>query len=340
MKQFLTTTVVLIFTLSITTQAKIWRVNNTVGANADFSSISAAITTAAAGDTIYVEGSSTNYSSITLTKRLVLRGPGYFLNETTPNPKTQFIKEIASMSSMTFNAGSKGSVVDGFVCNYVYLADSLITVQRNNIIGISIASGRSIAGDTIRNNYVTGYINGTSNSYKASGVVIYNNIIEGGINISSNLLNDYSAVVVNNNFIANNTSFACTNFIFQNNIFNNPNFGSYTTSNIFVNNIAANTGIPTGNNNQRNVPMTDVYEGWNASTGFSTDGRFKLKAASPAVGAGTLNGVAVDCGAFGGPAPYILSGMPAIPSIYELSMPSQVNSGTPSINISVSAAAH
>ena len=83
--------------------------------------------------------------------------------------------------------------------------------------------------------------------------------------------------------------------------------------------------------------MSDVYIGWPTPGSYSSDGRFKLKDDAPAIGFGILAGSSVDCGAFGGPAPYILSGMPPVPSIYELEAPETVTSGTAEINISVSA---
>ena len=52
--------------------------------------------------------------------------------------------------------------------------------------------------------------------------------------------------------------------------------------------------------------MTTVFK----YTG-STDGRYKLKAGSPAIGYGVGG---VDCGIYGGPEPYVLSGMPTVPA--------------------------
>jgi len=75
--------------------------------------------------------------------------------------------------------------------------------------------------------------------------------------------------------------------------------------------------------------MTTVFVG---STGQSTDGQWQLKEGSPAIGAG-LSGE--DCGMFGGNTPYHLSGLPNIPSIYKLSMPSTSNGNTLPVTISV-----
>ncbi len=67
------------------------------------------------------------------------------------------------------------------------------------------------------------------------------------------------------------------------------------------------------NGNQQNVDMATVFIG----TG-STDGKWQLKGGSPAIGTGTGG---QDIGAFGGPSPYVLSGIPPIPTIYDVVAP-------------------
>ena len=62
---------------------------------------------------------------------------------------------------------------------------------------------------------------------------------------------------------------------------------------------------------------------------LSVDQAYQLSAGSPAIGAGIPNGATpVDCGAFGGPNTYKLSGIPAIPSIYELQVPPSATTTT------------
>ena len=75
--------------ISASTLGKIWIVDSNSGSTAkDFTNLKAAHDGAAAGDTLYLIGSPVNYitTKVTLTKRLVIIGPGYFLNE---NPNTQ-----------------------------------------------------------------------------------------------------------------------------------------------------------------------------------------------------------------------------------------------------------
>lgn len=329
-----------------TSQATIRRVNNTPGMNSVYSTITNALNASLAGDTIHVEGSGIVYTGSTINKRIVIIGPGYFLTDTAANPNTQANKQ-AVYTDFFFGAGSKGSIVQGMCIGTCHVSDSFITLQRNYMYGnIAIANGGNTFGDTLRHNFFasTAGIYHTS-TYEARGLFFYNNIFERSNNalITANLTT-CSGYFVNNSFATPSSStldFSCANFTFQNNIFNKVNFSNLQSSNIFVNNIAK-TGLPAGNNNQNNLEATDIYQGWNSpgTASFSSDARYKLKTGSPAINAGILNSAPADCGAFGGPAPYILSGMPPVPSVYQLTMPSQINSGTPAINITVSAAAH
>lgn len=335
MKKLFTLALCALFTAQ-TAEAKIWRVNNTVGANADFTSLSSAVAAASAGDTLHVEASTTDYGSMTLNKKLVIRGTGYFLSGTPSNPKTQHNKNTSYGGTIYCEAGSKGSVIEGLTLYSVYLRDSALTLQRNNISYIYLSDTRDVAGDTIRHNFLNGiYLN--SGNFKTRGLFVYNNIFTGYINLSQTANADGFAV--NNTFLGNNT-FKTNNFIYQNNIFNVSDFGQYKQANTFLNNVSVDNNLPAGNGNITGASLANLYVGGNTGTGFSADDRYRLKVGSPAIGAGVLNGVAVDCGAFGGPAPYVHSGMPQMPSIYDIVMPSQINVGTTAVTVNVSAAAH
>lgn len=328
----------LVFIVSQNANAKIWRVNNNLGINADFTDLPAAITAAAAGDTIMVEASATSYSGPTLTKKLIIIGPGYYFTDATPNAKTEANTNVADIGQLTFGPGCAGSVVEGCTVDGAFLNEGTVTFQRNilasNYFYIANAANSVCNNDTIRQNLIYGLVAGSATG-KATNLLVYNNIFTGpGMQFASNL-NNISGYFINNNFLYN-YPLSCANFTFQNNIFSSANFGSYLSSNSFFNNIANNTGLPSGNGNQLSVNLDDVFVGYSSGTGFSSDGRYKLKAGSPAIGAGSLNGVTVDCGAFGGTASYVLSGMPSIPSIYVLTVPSSVPSGATNMNITIS----
>ena len=77
------------------------------------------------------------------------------------------------------------------------------------------------------------------------------------------------------------------------------------------------------NGNQFNIDMATVFADFDGSLDLSTDGKWELKAGSPAIEAGISD---ADCGAFGGPAPYILSGVPNLPHIYQADVPASATS--------------
>ena len=349
--------------ISAMASAKIWRVNNNTGIVADFTSAQAAHDAAAVhnGDTIHIEASASGYGSLYMSKRLVIMGPGYFFTETAPmvaNPKTEANLNISYIGVLYFNPGSKGSVVSGmYVGSYAVIQDSLITLQRCYLNG-DVYFGDSYVtysgfADTIRQNLMTGGFRcGYNSTGKFQKILAYNNIVgsANGADFGSNI-NNIDGYFINNDFVYyyssgtnNPTSVTTANFVYQNNIFGSVNFGAYQSSNVYFNNICLGTGVPAGNSNIQNVDVASVvYKDWTGNgAGLSSDGRYALKpgGTDPAIGAGTLNGGPVDCGAFGGPAPYILSGMPNAPSIYVLTVPTQINSGTASMNITLSSASH
>lgn len=316
-------------------QAKVWRVNNISGVDADFSDLQAAINAAAAGDTIMVEASPTVYgSTLTVSKRLVLIGAGYYFG----NPKTQANPNNSHITTIVFNPGSEGSVLDGFsVQTYIVLNASSITVQHNYSnweVHISDATDAVSNNDTIRQNILGYFVIGSHGNNSAQNLIVYNNYFAANSrgNTISFVTNNVTGFFVNNVFVGTNVS--CANFVFQNNIFISGN--TVQPSNSYFNNLSSGTIIPTGDGNKQNVDMSTVFVGYPDGTGFSPDGRYKLKTGSPAIGAGLLGATAVDCGVFGGPAPYVLSGMASIPSIYSLTVPTSAPSGAPTMNISIS----
>jgi len=146
---------------------------------------------------------------------------------------------------------------------------------------------------------------------------------------------------VNNTFIMYMKSARFGNFNFTNNIFVNTDTSA----------IIDNTGVylnGTNLNNVTNVPNLFAVKGNNYETAsvktmfvsgqggyHSIDQQWQLQAGSFANTYG-LGGVAV--GAFGGAAPYKLSGIPSIPFVYNLSVPAQATApGTIAVHIKANA---
>lgn len=302
-------------------QAKIWRVNNTVGINANYTDIATAINsgTTLPGDTIHIEPSVSGYNAnITVTKRVVIIGNGYLLGGTGANTGLQANTTTSSTGYFVFDAGSRGSVIEGMQMSSCYLYEHQITVKRNNIQGwLYLATGCD--SDYIQQNYFYGiYYTGNPT---ANRIVVTNNIFSAsgyGIYWPSTV----SGIVENNTFLYY-TYFTIWNAQVDNNIFAG---GSMTLNNcVFFNNICEATEFPAGNGNQQNIAMSSVWLG----TG-SNDGQYFLKPGSPALGTGYGG---VDIGATGGPNPYKISGIPDVPSIYQLTVPP---TGTSTINVTIS----
>lgn len=329
--------------LAIPTQAKIWRVNNLPGTDPDFSDLQPAINAASAGDTIMVEASAIVYNNTyTVNKRLILIGAGYYLG----NPKTQANPNSSQLTSIFFNPGSEGSVLEGFyVTTYIELNTGSITIQRNYSnweVHIANLKDAVCNNDTIRQNilgYLSVYGNINLGNNSVGNLMVYNNIFTHN-QLGQNIfflqrINDVSGFFINNIF--EGIVFNCSNFVFQNNIFIGGSFGNGTQpTNTYFNNLSSGTLVPTGNGNVQNLDMSTVFVGYPDATGFTPDGRFKLKAGSPAIGSGVLGATTVDCGVFGGVAPYVLSGMASLPSIYSLTVPASVPSGSSTMNVSIS----
>lgn len=99
----------------------------------------------------------------------------------------------------------------------------------------------------------------------------------------------------------------------------------------FINNISYTTHFGTANGNQANFAVTPELVG--AGAGVSTDESYQIKAGSPLKTAGSGG---TEVGAFGGTTPYVVSGIPAIPSIVNMNNTATGSNTVPlSVTISV-----
>ena len=290
------------------------RVNNNPGFDVDYTTLQAAVdaATATGGDTIYMEGSTTDYAGATINKQLTIIGPGYFLNE---NPKTQAnMLEVKFNSDLTFTAASGGSSIMG--CRFTdYNAELIIgaddiSVIRNYIGTVSFEA--TCDNILLSQNYVFSNIQAVSPGAMTNSI-ISNNII--GLTVWTQI-GSGPLVVSNNVFtvVGHPSPVNCFNANIQNNIVTSEIATILlNTGNSINNNILAEDGTD-ANGNLYNIDMATIFADFDGQLDLSTDGKWKLKAGSPALGAGAGG---VDCGAYGGLAPYILSGIPNLPHIYE-----------------------
>lgn len=297
-----------LFTCLQTIHAKTWRVNNQPGINADFSNIVNAIASSnvLAGDTLYIEGTSISYPLTNLNKRLVFIGPGYFLSGTGSNPGLQYNEQSAKVT-FTIDSLASGSEFYGIQGNFYMNTNadnfkfirSHVSFYQNN----SIANSKSVDLE-FRQCFLT---------------VSYSSILE-NLKITNCIVANLQLSSVFNGLIRNNT-FAGPCAIQNSYVANNIFISSVSFTNCSVkNNLSIANNLPAGNNNQVSIPVASLI----VNNG-SNDSKYILTANSPAKSAGeTINGETPDAGAFGTGDPYRLSGIPPIPSIYNLQAPASV----------------
>jgi len=333
--------------LPLSVSAKIWIVDSNPGsASKDFVNLQAAHDGASAGDTLYLIGSGVSYISakVTINKRLIIIGPGHFLN----NPETQVSLLPATLANsgdlssrcdntILFASGSEGSVIMGLtIKGKIEISTSNILIKRNRFASIDGfgSCGGSTQGITVSGSNVI--IAQNYLQYEESRPIITVNSGFSTIRIANNFLaknccnnrsieSTGSGLEISNNiFFGDNIT--VSNALIQNNCFLALGSVSISVSgSIFRNNILSFGGssIPAGVGNIPSTPQAAIFVG----TG-TTDGQWKLKDGSPAIGAGYEG---VDIGMFGGAEPYVLSGIPPIPTIYQLNAPAvgEKNTGLP-----------
>ncbi len=308
-----------LFTLAfLSAFATIWHVNNNTGIVADFSNLATAAASAqvAPGDTLYVYGSAVSYGIVTLDKRLTLIGPGYYLNQ---NQGLQADINPVIIDELNFMAGSEGSLVSGMTLNYGYVNALNVVVQRNKISKLIVQASNcmvlqnffynmpdynyaiyvySPANILVANNWIYFSLGGWC-IYMEDGCsgTFYNNCTWGSCRYRSaevyNCIIDWDGAGWEWTFDEDSYSSVHHNILMD---VSSYNWTEQLTDPTNVYNVTAQVYVETG----------------------SYDAAYQLCAGSPAIGAGVGG---VDCGIFGGATPYKLSGIPAIPTIYNFVAP-------------------
>lgn len=289
-------------------QQHVWRVNNTPGNpyDADYVDLPTAISLVPTGDTLHIEASTYSYGSINLTRHLVLIGPGYFLDV---NMGLQASAIDARIDNLTFAAGSDTSTVMGL---YV-IGGSGVSIQTSNInfirnrlnYGISIPNGTPRSNLYIQGNHIAGGISSGS-TVQVSNLTISNNIMGSGFggypntttgvftyNVTGQGSGFYGMTCANNIFRSGTTS--VNDNVFHHNYFHNLHPVVPGTANVLAS-------------------MGTVF----ATAPGPNDNLYGLAMFTPAQTASDVSG---PIGVFGGNTPYHLSGIPKIPTIYQLSAP-------------------
>lgn len=326
--------------------AESWRVNNDTSKGAHFASINAAMSDSrvADGDTLYLDPGTYITASQTISKRVTVVGPGYFLARLgMPYGEAQLTADLYIKAA--------GVKIEGCWTEVIQLGGDNITIERCRVAQIRYwTSSASTRNAVIHANFISsGYtpISGSSStSQNTTGWIITNNIMcqlsTGSYNRS--VICDLAQATIMNNVIENLDSQGLgisriTNSIITNNIFANTSAAAYSrveTSSSEGNTIeynvfgCADTDMPLYTTNNIFLNSTD------RTTIFTTtepdDRFFQLCEGSPAKGAG-MNGV--DCGPFAEDS-YVLSGLPLhYPYFTNVMVPGYTTDGKISIKLNI-----
>ncbi|NDA64749.1 MAG: hypothetical protein EBX50_22380, partial [Chitinophagia bacterium] len=330
-----------------------------------FTTIQAAQNAAAAGDTLYIHGSLTQYTGGTIEKQLVIIGEGAL-----PNKNFKFIPQIAGLT-FGFNANntvsSSGSKIYGCALGIIIGTNSAatqavnnITIQRCNMNNL-IFSGYQSSPNTgllISNNVI---------NYITAGVIA-NSVIRNNIVISVSYVGDQStsAWVFTNNIVLGYFAFnqyaTVTNNIFYRATSNADNLylqnNAYCTisKNLYLDATGSTTITPSDivygtNNGGNNILNQDPFfvnpdvniisYSFTYPTDADPTANFRLQANSPAIGYGTDG---TDLGIYGGAVPffegtptnsrYRYFPMPWIPAVLDMNIQNSsiLQNGTLNVN--------
>jgi hypothetical protein len=315
---------------TVIAQNQIWIVNNNPGGAGDFSDLSEAQDVAVDGDTLYLVPSTTTYFS-GINKQLHIYGGGYLHSENnivTHNTGESTIR-ITSISGVQNSASNTadGSSLNGLTVQSnsssgLYVVADDITFRRCNIeTEIVTNDNEPFSGLTIIQSLVQ-WVEGPSQFG-----IHYRDVYIANSYIKTRVSNITDGTIINS--VIEGTIGNLNNVTFENNVFlstsTDPVFDSDNNNTVSHNIFAQAEPSNPGTNNLFSVDTSTLFIGPDDN---STDAQWQLSDSSPAKGAGT-NGD--DIGMFGGPNPYVLSGIPAIPRVTEFTAPSagSDNSGLP-----------
>jgi hypothetical protein len=308
--------------ISITSMvsAATFTVNNNNPSPGQYTTIDAAMSAAADGDVILINGSPTTYQLgiyVSITKSLTFIGTGYYPekdNLLTSN--FSFYGGGISAPNVTF----KGIT---FVSSDVDVRSANVTISECYFASNVHLRIQDITGLTLRNNlfayanyYAVYFVAPISST--TPNIVLENNVFQAGAQFyeAQNCRN----VIIRNNVFLGNGALNCassgswTNTVLQNNIFWNVFIGS-TINTALLNNISyspsadPSVSITNGGMNVGNINANPQFINYSGG-GYATTHNYRLQATSPGHLAGTDG---TDIGAFGGATPHTDHGMPNIP---------------------------
>lgn len=291
--------------MALSIQAKVLRVSNVTGSNAPYTTYADAEAAAEEGDTIVFEGSNIVYPAITISKKLVVMGSGYYLVE---NGISQVNGQVATVEGVTISAAEaklqslkvKGVNVtaDKVIINKCHVYDAPITLEGNYVV--------------VHQNLITGTsssVRGKNSETVVSNIQITNNIwTSGGLNYSEVLM------YLTESYIAYNT---CTSNALT------PWYRGVSNC-VFEGNL-----LPKAFEAENSIFKNEYYFSDKNDVSSTPFKDWKTDADIKAVYDLEENSIYLGYGAFAGTDPYVISGVPAGPVIEDVTMPVSVEQGKP-----------
>lgn len=289
--------------MSAAANATILRVSNVSGSSAPYTSIEDAHAAASSGDTIMFDASNTAYftNTFTLTKSLVLIGPGYWLVD------NGIVEEGASSAKLGgLHLKGEGSVVKGLNIAVLYVEAPKIVVNRCYLGKISFSKGAD--NGIVHQNFITSSCTTVGGASSISSYVqITNNIFTttgtGGTTAVGHFANSYIAY---NTFRTSQV------------------YTEYITGTTFEYNIYEKVKEAGSDNSYENNYETNLVN-VQATNDFIDKDYYGIEIPEE---------VRSTYGAFAGDSPYVFSGVPSGPVIQDLQVPTTVEMGS-KLNVTV-----
>jgi hypothetical protein len=327
MKKILT--IIAILLVAFGSNAATLTLNNATPSAGQYNTWTAALAAANNGDTILIHGTTNNYYSINVTKRLTIIGPGH-------HPTDKQNTQRAFCDNVLFYTGSNGSKVIGIETGNIQTQNA--DVDSVSILLCSIQDAVYFQNNDINFWLIEGCYFGNGNlcirgqGHSVGDLVVRNNILNGAIYG----FNYY--IFIGYNYF-NNNIFLSTTSVFQyntqpmyinSNIFYRAGYeygcsGMTYNKNCSYQSVSGNT-FPNGVNFGGVDPQFVTSIGTGAYFDYATD--YHLQATSPLINAG---GDGTDLGVYGGYGDYEQNGVPHNPYIktFNITGSTSVNAGSP-----------
>lgn len=348
---------ILFFLLNIHfSNATIWTVNNAGSGAAQFTSLQAAINAASPGDTILVHPSSVSYGNITISKRLIIFGGGFFgagggqtilaavtLQSTLSDLADSLNLEIVGFELTTFTVQASTPAISNVIIRRCNFTNSMSGTLTNSyfescwyIPSFNLSLPPTYTNLTFRNCIFT-QTHTSQSSFISSNIAIGGNNTFDHCVFYSRVTNQADIPLYSNPPNGPNTFNNCIfdgRTSFNNQVFNTFNYcmiDTVTGSNhaFKLNSINANTNFPGSN-----IMGIPGYTNYNPPALFTVSTRLFLTPGSPAIGAAAGG---TDIGVQGGQTPFVYGGMPPLPIVSDAILINPVTPADENIQILIDA---